>query len=581
MKYQELYNQLVNLETDSVTYTLDELNELLNGRLPNCARNHPHANFANSDGNSYSKAWRLAGFKAKYIKNSNSVVFNRNQENLLERNERENLIENNEPTYNTLLVKNFVGSFNESGIGHEIINSFDSNNNNQDYYIFYVPPYGSIGRETIDFINNPVYRNIQKILVFDSTNITNILKLKAVILNPTPVANENEMNSISSNFIYGPNNTPLSQINFNDDNFQRDRAPEDRVRLFPFTYKINKLNYYNVEKYNLFIWHSRTPQTDNKREDSIRKFRIVYGADTHLTELYNTKLGEKNYSYNTLGDDLEAWFNNHVLPKLVEQNLWILSPVPQELNLEYLYNKNNFLEYVKKLCDENLYTNFICSILEDNHELKDRFFSFLVNNYLNIQNYEPVNLIVEAQCQSLIIPKKVANEYLKAVANNKTEKASKLRRQLSEQWNMTDEAINNLERFIDGQMDIYLNDDNYRIAIENKINSGINGKHDDIDEDINQLQTYKTFLEDLNHYNLDGNNKTNKVILLTPKSVANNFVNYDNEVPVMSYRDLAEFFTNNSGLINERYREDFLNALYKHSVTREEDITKRFFETLQ
>ena len=62
--------------------------------------------------------------------------------------------------------------------------------------------------------------------------------------------------------------------------------------------------------------------------------------------------------------------------------------------------------------------------------------------------------------------------------------------------------------------------------------------------------------------------------------MANNFVNYDHEVPVMSYRDLAFFFTDNQNLILEKYRSDFLNAIYKHSVTREEDITIRFFNSL-
>ena len=153
-----------------------------------------------------------------------------------------------------------------------------------------------------------------------------------------------------------------------------------------------------------------------------------------------------------------------------------------------------------------------------------------------------------------------------------------------DKWNFTNEQIDSLTQpFIDGQMDIYLHDDNYRIAIENKILSGINGQHDDIDEDINQLKTYKLFLKELNDYGFDGKRKINKVILLAPKNVANNFVNYDKDVPVMSYRDLAEFFTKkeNKELIVEKYRDDFLNAVYKHSVTREEDVKTRFFEALK
>ena len=584
MRYENLTNRLINCAENSVTFSFEELNTILDGRLPNCARNHPYAHFSNSTGNSYSIAWMSVGFKAKYNKDSESVTFYRvdtdeiETPNIQRRNRSNN---ENRTLPSTLVIKNFSGSFNENGVGHEILNSFAANNNREDYYIFYVPPYGSVFTETIDFINREEYRSINKIIVFDSTTITNVLKLKAVIINPICIESEEEMQQICTRFQYGPNNTPLSQIDFNDDEFQSDRDESERVTLFPFTYKVSKNLYYNLESDNIFIWHSRTVNTNNLQNDSIRKFHIVYGENTNITILNETTLGEKNYSYN-LGNDLEDWFSNIVNPLLDENHIWELNEVPHELNITYLYNKDNFLEYVKKLTDENLYTNFICSILKSSNILQNNFFSYLVEKYFNTNGYMPSNLGIEPQCQSLVPPKKCANEYLNAIRGNKTAKINKLRNKLLHIYNMTEEQINTLSRFIDGQMDIYLHDDNYRIAIENKILSGINGKHADIDEDINQLRTYKTFLNDLNEFNIDGVQKQNKVILLTPENVKNNFVNYDHEVPVMSYRDLAEFFTspNNYALIPGRYRSDFLNAIYKHSVTREEEIKIRFFNSL-
>lgn len=577
IRYQNLYDRLKAIAENKITFSLEALNNLVDGQLPNYAKVHPTAFFANSEGNSYSHSWMDAGFVARYDKENESVSFFRAESE--EFKSRKKKISEPEEHYETLLVKNFSGSFNENGIGHEVINLFDANNNKKNFYIFYVPPYGSIGSFSEDFIKTNVYRDIKKIFVFDSTTITSILKLKAVILDPIPVDSVEEMKQIASTFKYGPNNIPLNKIDFNDNEFQKEK--EEKTILFPFTYKIRKSKYYNFEEDNLFVWHKRTGAMNNLKNDSLRKFHIVYGINAKIDELNDTTLGERNYSYKSLGQDLENWFNRKIKPKLKNKQPWKLEVVPKILNIDYKYTKNNFLEFVKKTTDENLYTNFICSILNSNEELKSSFFSFLIDKYLKKKNYKPNNLVVDAQCQSLIEPKRVANNYIRAESQKNKDK---LRKELVDKWNFTNEQIDSLTQpFIDGQMDIYLHDDNYRIAIENKILSGINGQHDDIDEDINQLKTYKLFLKELNDYGFDGKRKINKVILLAPKNVANNFVNYDKDVPVMSYRDLAEFFTKkeNKELIVEKYRDDFLNAIYKHSVTREEDVKIRFFEALK
>ncbi len=577
IRYQNLYDRLKAITENKITFSLEALNNLVDGQLPNSAKVHPTAFFANSEENSYSHSWMDAGFVAHYDKENESVSFFRAEAE--EFKSRKKKISEPEEHYETLLVKNFSGSFNENGIGHEVINLFDANYNKKKFYIFYVPPYGSIGSLSEDFIKTNAYRNIKKIFVFDSTTITSILKLKAVILNPIPVDSVEEMKQIASVFKYGPNNIPLNKIDFNDNEFQKEK--EEKTILFPFTYKIKKDKIFNFEEDNLFVWHKCTSEMNNLKNDSLRKFHIVYGINAKIDELNDTNLGRNNYSYKSLGQDLENWFNNKIKPKLENKQPWKLEVVPKILNIDYKYTKNNFLEFVKKTTDENLYTNFICSILNSNEELKSSFFSFLINKYLKKRNYKPNNLVVEAQCQSLIEPKRVANNYIRAKSQKNKDK---LRKKLVNKWNFTNEQIDSLTQpFIDGQMDIYLHDDNYRIAIENKILSGINGQHDYIDEDINQLKTYKLFLKELNDYGFDGKRKINKVILLAPKNVANNFVNYDKDVPVMSYRDLAEFFTKkeNKELIVEKYRDDFLNCVYKHSVTREEDVKIRFFDALK
>ena len=574
--YQELYDCLTKLKGNEISFTLSKLNELINNKLPASAETHYQPFFSNGESNTiYNSSWRRAGFIAKYDPKTKKVTFYREGSEPKPAPSKEKREADKE--YETLVIRNFSGSFNENGIGHEIINAFNANNNRKDFYIFYVPPYGSVASETIGFLNNPVYRGIKKILVFDSTTITNVLKLKSVILDPIPLDNETEMLAIANQFKYGPNDIPLARINFNDDEFQKGK--KNKVRLFPFTYKVNKNKYFNLEDENIFIWHKRTEATNRLKLKSLRQFRIVFGGNSKMCVLSQTSMGEKNYAYTTIKEDFEDFFQKKIVPLLKKKKPWALKRVPKALNIPYRYNKDNFLEYVRKTTDENLYTNFICSVLNSNEDLKNRFFSWLVGEYLKKNSYVPSNLKVEAQYQSLIAPKKAVNNYIRAKAGSKNKE--KLKRELINDWGFKESQISSLKLFIDGQMDIYLHDDNYRIAIENKILCGINGKHEDIDEDVDQLKTYKTFLKDLNDLNLDGGVKENKVLLLTPKNVANNYVNYDKDVPVMSYLDLAEFFTSNKELIPEKYRNDFLNAIYKHAMTREEDVTSRFFETLQ
>ena len=122
---------------------------------------------------------------------------------------------------------------------------------------------------------------------------------------------------------------------------------------------------------------------------------------------------------------------------------------------------------------------------------------------------------------------------------------------------------------------MYIIDDNYTIIIENKIDSGINWKHADIDKDIDQLKTYNKFLKDNNIIN-------GKVILFVPYKYYNVYKNYNVDTLTITYKDIYYFFKDNKDLINlnDNYKFEFLNLLYKHSLTREEDIITRFCNTL-
>lgn len=490
-----------------------------------------------------------------------------------------------------LLIKNFSGSFNDEGIGHEIINSFDRNDNDTDYYYFYVPPYGSVGKEDESFYQEDLYRNIKIILVFDSTSITNILKLKAVVKDPIPFNSFEEVKTAASNAKYGPNDKPLNIIDFKDKEFLEalDLEEPDDYYVFPITYKVNKDKYFNLEDLNIFIWHKRSEKTNNKKEESIKQFRMAFGEDAVLKELNRTTLGQKNYAYN-LGDDLYAWFEEEIEPLLTDENKWELESVDGEIEFPFNYNKNNILAFLDKINDENIYTNFIKGILLCNDQLKNQFFSLLVHKYFGVNNYQPSNAVVLTQQQSLIEEKKVLNSYLKNKQNQKYEKAAeKAKSKLINEYGYTEEMINNAQKANDGQMDLYLYDDNYRIVIENKILSGINGKHETVDGQITQLDTYRTYIDDLNtHPGLDVH-KENKVILLIPDHLANNFSHYtikygnpstEHVVPVLKYSELSTFFEQRINMMPQEYGRHFLNILYKQSLAKEDEIKSRFINAL-
>ena len=495
--------------------------------------------------------------------------------------------------HDILLIKNFSGGFNDEGIGHEIINYFDRNQNVTNFCYFYVPPYGSIEKEDESFFSKPIYRNIKIILVFDSTNITNVLKLKSVVLDPVPFDSFDEMMNCAREARYGLNNKALTDIDFKDKEYLHALSLEsggeidEDLFVFPITYKVPKDKYYLLEDKNIFIWHSRSEKTNNLRQSSMEKFRFVYGEDATIKELAETTLGQKNYSYN-LGDDLYDWFNDEIVPFLTEDNVWPLNSVEENYEFEFNYDKNNILAFLNKLNDENIYTNFIKGVLKNNEELLSSFFSFLVAKLFSVENYSPSNANVLTQQQSLIPEKKTVNSYLRNVKNGKVKAANRAKNKLMTQYGYTEEMLANALPFVDGQMDLYLYDDNYRIVVENKILSGLNGKRETIEGQITQLDTYRTYIDDLNSHNLE-RNKTNKVCLLVPDRLANNFVNYrisygnpaeSHNVPVLTYKDLARFFTEHQDLIAEEYRSDFLNVLYKQSYAREEEILNRFLMAL-
>lgn len=435
---------------------------------------------------------------------------------------------------NILFIKNFSGDFNDSGIGHEVINMFDTNNK-EDYIPFYVPPYGMVFSEKKNsFMKSTNYKNIDTLVIFDSTNITNVFKLKAIATNIGYYNNYEEIVNDCNKFTYGDNNVKLIDIKFGDDEF-RDNL-KDKEFVSRITYKVYKNHYYNFENDKILIWCKSTDVRNNLKQNSIEKCNQIYGCNPKVLD--NTIIGQKNYIYKTLGDDFNKFVKDIIDNECNDNHLYQLNSISNQ-NSNITYNIDNLFEHLQKTNDENLVTNFICYVLNLNIDLRKNFLSFLVSKAFNISNYVPSNI------------KEVYKQYAIKVH---------------------DEASN---KDIKGILDMYIQDDKYSIIIENKIDSSINGKHADIDKDIDQLKTYNKYLKD-NHI------PNSKVILLVPYKYYNVYKNYNIDTLTITYKDVYTFFKDNESLIklNNIYKNDFLNLLYKHSLTREEDIINRFYNTL-
>ena len=281
---------------------------------------------------------------------------------------------------------------------------------------------------------------------------------------------------------------------------------------------------------------SSNKKRDNLKQKSIDKCKQIYGINPMI--LKDTTIGQKNYIYNTLGEDFKVFIQNIIKSICNDNHIYRLSSLYNLNRNIQTYDSNSLFEHLQKTNDENLSTNFIYYVLNLNGKLKDKFMSYLVSKTFNLSDYIPSNV-------------KLNKQFAIKVNNGITNKEIK------------------------GILDMYIKDDNYNIIIENKIDSGINGKHADIDKDIDQLKTY-------NKYLIDNNLTNGKVILLVPYKYYNVYKNYNADTLTITYKDIYYFFKDNKYLINlnANYKSEFLNLLYKHSLTREEDIITRFYNTL-
>ena len=134
-------------------------------------------------------------------------------------------------------------------------------------------------------------------------------------------------------------------------------------------------------------------------------------------------------------------------------------------------------------------------------------------------------------------------------------------------------------------IDIWIEDDEHIIVIENKIKSGING----IDEEGSQLEYYFDYAKKMAEENKTGSRKiSTHFFIFAPRYNTINFHSYSRlaEYQYITYNDLYKFFSDNRYLYkNDPYFEDFLKGLRRYtksmSELNQDTMNSRFAERIQ
>jgi len=436
------------------------------------------------------------------------------------------------------------------------------------------------------------------IFVFDDVKITNVYKLKQVVFDPIKFRSFADMKETAKKVIYFGKS--INDIDFGDQNFIESNNKyfisdliNENMKVYLLSYKLDKTKVYDFDNDKIFIYVKSSEKRNNLKEKSLEHFRMIYGETASIDEV-DIVIGQKQYVYKNI-TNLSVWFDSKIRVLCTKDRIMNFDRVPNKFESNYDYDDNYFLSFVKKTNDENYYSNYISGILNSNNSLFNRFFSYLIQKLYGIENYNPSNAKCLLQTQSMTKDMKIINKIIRyRMKHTQTETLTGCKKEIKKlktEFQYSDSKINryilsNFSKdqlikllFIDGQIDLYLFDDNYRIVIENKILSGLNGKHDEISKEINQLITYNKYLVHLNEFE----SKSNMVIILCPYYLANIFVKYkieENNVPILTYKDLSDFFSTNISLIPESYRLDFLKTINRQVLTKEELITYRFIKTL-
>lgn len=422
-----------------------------------------------------------------------------------------------------LLSKMFIGTYNENNVGHEVIN-------------FYLPD-----NCEDSFIYNPAYgkgQNVDVVILIGAPQ-QYVYPVLAVALNVQKItAQENE--DLANKISYG--NKLLKDIDFD----QRSIF-DTKTKISHLTYKVKKGNLKKLPEYVLDGTTKKVsqqiyivPALNKKFTKEMRQKRIDELKEKNCRVIV---LEKENPQHSCAYCECDSNQNKQLYDFIKEAEgykNYDLTKVDLSKNIADI-KSDSFLSFIGKQHSEQAFTNMFYNILEkSNEQYRKSFVDFLLTDceLESGKEYIVSNLDYE-----------IAREKITIDTTHK------------------------------GRLHLLIYNRDYIIVIENKIGSFLNGQYDENGTKFTHLDKYKEYSEKL---------KCNKENLKNAQILVFLFVpDYSSAKPIngefmITYKSLLYYFKQNKlNTFDSNLYEEFLNGLALHSLTREEDINRRFINVLK
>ena len=399
-----------------------------------------------------------------------------------------------------MLNKSFVGSWgleHTGNIPHEIINIFRSDNGN---IYLYVPPYGGFATSN---------HNVSYILLIgerknNSVEVLYLAKGLELMHHGGVKATESEREELRNiilkdNIKYG--GKYLNEINM---------AEFEEPSIFYMTFKVDRL--LKPNKKMILSW---------KGTEVHDEYKDIYLLNSKYEFRQIAYIKDNDYDLMlSIVEDCNLWDENTLIEKVVlKQNLETCE-----------INKKNFLKFIHKEYDENIFTNIFYELFKKTPDILNKFITEILNVDIN-------------------------EETFKVLSEVKTQTGN-------------------------GRMDLLLVSNKKVIVIENKIKSGLNGidKHNKLSQLTTYIDSIESIYKNLEHYyfifepnfnDIDIQKFDNKRGMEFKKIQYNRIYDFFNK-----YRE--EFYDSFYGI----YIDDIIDALSKLKLTMKDIVLERFIKAL-
>ena len=453
-------------------------------------------------------------------------------------------MENNKIIINRI----FNGSYNKDNIGHEFINLLNPDNKSNERYL-YICPYG--------YFSNQKYRNPKYIIFCKTINSKKlkILGISAIHELQHEIFHKGKGNAESIQQEY--KKQCESKISYLGVNLKEYFAKQNNTLLY--TFKSTKF-YKPKNSYNIYF---TTTEVENDEENIFIK--IDNKKQLTSTCQYNY-IEDKDLS-NKIKEIIDVYFEKDTS---TSENL-------KNSNGTYRsqYTKS-FLDIIKKTDDENIFSNWLASILNSNKQLCSGFINELLKHY-NLKYNTNLSLKKEDNLREVV------REHSTSITSIKSDNAI-----VEENSKQIEKQNNNVKR-----IDLWIETNDYIIYIENKIKSGINGytekKHDWQGKEIqSQLSNYYEYAQNYNKSNYNSK-KTIIPIIFAPDyseifkdEILNSFENGKDYCKI-KYSDLSNFFKTckrKYQLLPEIFFDEFMKAIDRHTKNEPLSIYEEIYQRI-